>query len=1229
VELLESRLVPSTIDHGGGFASHSDLASNGSANFSGSVAQLTNAAVQNQAGSIFTNTTYDITQFSTQFTFVQNQFSTPSGSGLTFTIQNVASTALGAYGDGLGYRGINNSVAIKFDIFDNAGEGPNSTGIFTDGRNPTVRQIGLPSQFPDESINLTAIGSGIDLHSGHTFQVTLSYSGGTLGETIRDLNTGVSFQTSYSVDIASIIGSNTAFLGFTGSTGTFTSTQGIQTWQGTFGSANTNVPTISSLSPTSVREGSGQFMLTVNGSNYMQGSLVQWTENGKTTPLTTFFLSGSQLLATVQSSLVSLGNAGLVSVVVSNGSSNSNPASFTITPFSTTTPFIASLSPTSIQEGSNSFPLTISGSGFASNARVQWTQNTTTFLLAPSSVSSNQVQVSIPNFLVSAGHAGTVSVSVSQTINNSTQTSNTVPFTITSATSGPFISSINPTSVQAGSGGFTLTVNGSNFIPGAVVQWTANGTTTPLGTTFLSINGIVQLIASVNSSLVASPGTALISVTQGPTGNMQTSNSVPFAIGSGIPGPVISSIIPSSAEQGSPSFDLSVTGSNLATNATVQWTPDGSTTPISLPTSSFIFNGSVALVAIVDASLVTAPGTASITVTQTVNNSTQISNALTFTITPNSAFAPVITSLSPSSVQAGSSGLQLTVGGANFTSSSVVQWTPNGFTTPIPLQTTFVSNANGTLLLAAVPSGLLGTPGTASVTVSQNTQISNAFTFTITPTTAASVIASLSPSSAPAGSSGLQLTVGGANFTPSSVVQWTPNGATTPISLVTTYVSNANGTQLLAAVPSSLLATQGTASVTVSQNTLISNAFTFTITPSTTPVPVITSLSPSSVQAGSSNLQLTVNGSNFTSNAIVQWTPSGSSTPIPLQTTFVSTANGTQLLAFVPSSLLAAPGTALVTVSQIVHGNTLTSNAFTFTITPSTAFVPVITSISPSTVQAGSSSLQLTVSGANFASNAVVQWTPNGSTIPIPLPTTYVSTSNGTLLLATVPSSLLATSGTASVTVSQVVNGSTLISNAFVFTITPVSTSIVATGLNISATVNVAQDFRVAQFTDLAPNAQPGAYAVSVNFGDGTPLQAGNVTQPGGSGTTFFVDATHTYTQTGTFTVQVQIFTEVGRYAATSSTATVTAAGGGGSAALVGQNPLQGTIGVQAVELGSPLTASLPTAKPIQSSASAQSGQPSSGDDLYWQLVGQGAGISYRYDWAPDALAASLEGISI
>ena len=71
--------------------------------------------------------------------------------------------------------------------------------------------------------------------------------------------------------------------------------------------------------------------------------------------------------------------------------------------------------------------------------------------------------------------------------------------------SAPAISHLSPESVIAGGSDFTLAVNGSGFDSGSVVLWMG----TMLPTTFVNRT---QLLASVGSALVASPGTAEITV---------------------------------------------------------------------------------------------------------------------------------------------------------------------------------------------------------------------------------------------------------------------------------------------------------------------------------------------------------------------------------------------------------------------------------------------------------------------------------------------------------------------------------------------------------------------------------------------------------------------------------------------------------------------------------------------------------------------------------------------
>jgi hypothetical protein len=90
---------------------------------------------------------------------------------------------------------------------------------------------------------------------------------------------------------------------------------------------NNPLPTITSLGPTSGPEGSGSFTLTVNGTNFINSSVVEW--NG--TNLTTTFVSSAQLTASVPPADVA--EEGSASVTVFNpppGGGTSNAQAFTI-----------------------------------------------------------------------------------------------------------------------------------------------------------------------------------------------------------------------------------------------------------------------------------------------------------------------------------------------------------------------------------------------------------------------------------------------------------------------------------------------------------------------------------------------------------------------------------------------------------------------------------------------------------------------------------------------------------------------------------------------------------------------------------------------------------------------------------------------------------------------------------------------------------------------------------
>src|SRR5246127_805352 len=167
------------------------------------------------------------------------------------------------------------------------------------------------------------------------------------------------------------------------------------------------------------------------------------------------------------------------------------------------------------------------------------------------------------------------------------------------------------------------------------------------------------------------------------------------------------------------------------------------------------------------------------------------------------------------------------------------------------------------------------------------------------------------------------------------------------------------------------------------------------------PKPSLKSMMPTTAQAGGTAFTLTVTGKSFSPGSLVEWNGSA------LVTTFLSTS---QMTTKVPASLIASPGTATVVLFTSTPGGGTSATSLTFTITPAPSNVPTITSISPTTVLAGSAGVTLVLTGTNFAPQSTVSVNnTNRSTL-------FISTTNLQVNLTTAD---LATAGTLSIAVTN------------------------------------------------------------------------------------------------------------------------------------------------------------------------------------------------------------------
>jgi outer membrane protein assembly factor BamB len=248
--------------------------------------------------------------------------------------------------------------------------------------------------------------------------------------------------------------------------------------------------------------------------------------------------------------------------------------------------------------------------------------------------------------------------------------------------------------------------------------------------------------------------------------------------------PTLTTISPSSAVVGTGGFTLVATGTQFAPSSTILWNGQPRTTT---------YVSSTSISAQIDASDLAVVSTESVSVSN-ASGGGGISNSLTFTV---SAVAPVVTTVSPSTLAAGGSPSVLTVNGSGFDATAQVYWNGN------LLATTFVSP---TQLTAQVPASLITTPGAFPVTVIDGDVgvASNAISVDVSSLPLS--LSAIAPAFVTATGPAYVETIIGTGFDATSTVQW--NGSPRP----TTFVST---TELKAQVGAADIATVGTASLKV------------------------------------------------------------------------------------------------------------------------------------------------------------------------------------------------------------------------------------------------------------------------------------------------------------------------------------------------------------------------------------------------------------------------------
>jgi hypothetical protein len=225
-----------------GFASTTGLMLVGSAGTTttgdGTVLRLT-PSLGSLSGAAYSTSAFTLgasDTFSSQFQF---RFTNPGGidpaDGITLLLA-ASPTGLGTAGGGMGYQGVPNSVAIEFDTYSNGlstDASSNHVAIDTKG---VLTDLDLTNVYGNGSCGFTAQNPNTVagcMSNGDLWTANVSYDGTNLNVSLLDPAEGSTFNaiTNYPIDIASFLGTNNAFVGFTAGTGSGYENHDIVNWE--------------------------------------------------------------------------------------------------------------------------------------------------------------------------------------------------------------------------------------------------------------------------------------------------------------------------------------------------------------------------------------------------------------------------------------------------------------------------------------------------------------------------------------------------------------------------------------------------------------------------------------------------------------------------------------------------------------------------------------------------------------------------------------------------------------------------------------------------------------------------------------------------------------------------------------------------------------------------------------------------------------------------------------
>jgi hypothetical protein len=312
-----------------------------------------------------------------------------------------------------------------------------------------------------------------------------------------------------------------------------------------------NAPTLTSVSPAAVAAGAASTTITLIGTNFVSGSTVDLTNNytnpplATVTPLTTTFVSSTELTAVIPAADLTAGGNNSISVVntgQAGGTTNALP--FAV---NNPTPTLTGVTPDTAAVGYPDTIVTLTGTNFVSGSTVEISGPGLTAPgivlagggsvagapLATTYVSPTELTATVPEgltaagdyslFVYTAGPGGGVSASQTFAVSNPV----------------PTLTSVSPGSTALGYPDTIVTLTGTNFVAGSTVAF--NGATNSASGSTAELNGVAlpttfvsatELTAAIPAADLTAAGTDSITVVNaGPGGG--TSAAVAFSVTAG------------------------------------------------------------------------------------------------------------------------------------------------------------------------------------------------------------------------------------------------------------------------------------------------------------------------------------------------------------------------------------------------------------------------------------------------------------------------------------------------------------------------------------------------------------------------------------------------------------------------------------------------------------------------------------------------------------------------